>query len=150
MTLLNLLIKYMPDDFNPTKHRYVMLLVELANGERRWFRASPKLTKAIKLHQKMNNGNLPLDTLIGSYINIPLMPYFGRNHGIIGVGKIIYLKYQKVPVSTLCTRSQFVTADSLKQNWHKCYHYLRHDYNWYSKINIYVDLQQFRQKLIKK
>lgn len=125
--------------------RHLTLLVELPNGQKQWFRASPKIEYAIKLHKKQH-GKLPQNYFAGTYINVPLTPYFGRNNGIIGVGKILRWRYYRVYNSKLCTRSQFVTKDALVSDWRKAYHYLKHDYGYYSRLNIFIDLYEWKKK----
>ena len=95
----------------------------------------------------------PFHRLDNYHINIPLTPYFGNGHTAragIGVGKILKLEFREMSVHVLCTRSQFVTPEKLKQSLYECYHYLRHDYGKYSHLQIYVDLYNWQKKLKQK
>lgn len=139
-------------------HNYLCLYVELLNHKRIWYRASPKLEYAVKQHQqlskqlaKQNNQKYEPDLykiLNNRYINVPLTPYFGHKKGIIGVGKIIRFDFKYVQSDLLCTRSQFIEPDQLKHLL-RAYHYLRHDYNKYSRLNIFVDLWNWKAQLKK-
>ena len=115
--------------------RYLCLYVELTNHRRVWYRASPKIEQAVK----MTDTEKVYQYLCKHYINVPLSDYWGHNKGIIGVGKIIKYHYMNVPVNLLCTRSQFVDGQRVKRVL-SAYHYLRHDYSAYSRLNIFVDL----------
>ena len=115
--------------------RYLCLYVELTNHRRVWYRASPKIEQAVK----MTDTEKVYQYLNKHYINVPLRIYWGHNRGIIGVGKIIKYSYMNAPVNLLCTRSQFVDGQRVKRVL-SAYHYLRHDYSAYSRLNIFVDL----------
>ena len=129
-------------------HNYLALRVELISGERRWYRVGPKLYTAISLYKKQH-GHLPYKMLRNAYINVPVTPYFNHNKAGIAVGRIIKLKYRKMKTSELCARSQFVLRDDLKNNlWH-CYHYLRHDFGKYSRLQIFVSLYLWHNRLKK-
>lgn len=131
------------------RHNYLSFLIELPNGKRHWYRASPKIYNALKWDQKLH-GKFPLTKLVGYYINIPVTPYFGQHeysHAKIGVGKIIYIKFKEMDSNNLCTRSQFVSKDDLKHDFKHCYHFLKHDYGKYSHLQIYLDLHLWQQKL---
>lgn len=131
-------------------HRFLAILIELNNGQKKWYRASPKIYQAMLWEAKRSN-KMPLAKLRDCYINVPKSDYF-RNTGKagIGVGRICYLKFKKMSADELCTRSQFITTSALKDNWHQCYHYLRHDYGKYSHLQIYVDLYNWHRKLMNK
>lgn len=139
-------------------HNYLCLYVELPNKRRIWYRASPKIEFAVKQHQilakqtaKKQNKEYKSDLhniLIGRYINVPIVNYFGPNKGVIGVGKILRFSYKYVPSDLTCTRSQFIDQEKLKHLF-SAYHYLRHDYSRYSRLNIFVDLYNWRAELVK-
>lgn len=152
--LKKLYVKLRPAPDYHVKYRpYLAIRVKLINGHRRWYRASPKIYNALMMDKKARNLKLmDFTKLIGNYINVPLTPYFGKHNegkASIGIGKIIFVKFKKMPSSKLCTRSQFVTPDNLQKHLLKSYHYLRHDYGRYSHLQIFVDLYLWRQKLLK-
>lgn len=126
------------------KKEHLTFLVVLPNGKKQWYRASPKLEYAVRLHIK-THGSLSHDYFAHTYINVPIVPYFGHNRAIIGVGKIIFWRFKKVYSSQICTRSQFVKGSDILHLRH-CYHYLRHDYDWYSRLNIIVDLYMWKMQ----
>lgn len=133
--------------FHKKKHWHLCLYVELPNHKRIWYRASPKIEYAAKQYNKMHDGENELYQYLNHhYINVPLVNYFARNKGVIGVGKIIRYKYASVPNDLLCTRSQFIDEDRLNHLF-LAYHYLRHDYHRYSRLNIFVDLYNWKKQI---
>lgn len=130
-------------DLKRKSRRYLCLYVELLNGKKIWYRASPKLQYAA-IQAKHIGENLPA-YLIRHYINVPITVYFGHDKGIIGVGKIIRYKFMSVPSDMLCTRSQLIDSKRLDHLF-LAYHYLRHDYSAYSRLNIFVDLYNWKTR----
>lgn len=128
----------------------IMLIVKVrtATNDYIWYRLSPKVVKALTIERKMNNLSFKqmANKIKGCYINIPLTNYYNCR-AVIGVGEVINLKWHEFDSTMLCTRSQFVTRVALKQSLRKSYHYLRHDYGKYSRINIFVNLYKFRKTL---
>lgn len=136
--------KYSPHRGRYRCRKYLTVLVILPNGMKKWYRLSPKIAKATNQYEKFHH-ELPKSTLIGSYINVPLIPYFGNCKSVISVGKIIRLKYAYVPSRELCTRSQFIEANRIT-NIHDCYNYLKHDYGHYSRLNIHMSLYYWHKQ----
>lgn len=126
------------------RSKFLMLKIAKLDGTNKWYRASPKLQHAINWHQKNHheNGNY---LLLGRYINVPLTPYFANHFASIGVGKIIDLKWSYGLSNQLCTRSQFINYQQL-QHLLSAYHYLRHDYDHYSCLQIFVNLYLWRKQ----
>lgn len=128
------------------KRKYACVMVQDIRGTRRWYRLSPKLAHALWLHFQTSHHTTAYAILHGRLINIPLTRYNLHNAAGIGVGKIIKFKYRKVPVNTLCTRSQFIQPKRLNHLL-DAYHYLRHDYGAYSRWQIFVDLWLWRKQI---
>lgn len=106
--------------------------------------SSKSQTAICAIQAKHIGENLPA-YLIRHYINVPLTVYFEHNKGVIGVGKIIKYKFMSVPSDMLCTRSQLIDSKRLDHLLF-AYHYLRHDYSAYSRLNIFVDLYNWRTR----
>lgn len=139
---------YLPSPYKKiyTRH-YLAFLIEDVYGRKKWYRVNKKLFLGIRQHQRTHNGQFPHEMENGAYINIPLTPYFGHNHGSIGVGKIIKIAYRVMRVDTLCARSQFVMKQDLDKSLLKSYHFMKHDYNCYSHIQIFTDLYLWREQI---
>lgn len=129
-----------------------MVKVELPNNKYRWYRLSPKVSYALSMERKNSKSKKGFLEFASEYldnclINVPLSAY-RRNKAIIGVGKIIKFKFAKIETTeVLCTRSQFVTLESLANSFRRSYKYMRHDFSKYSRLNIFVNLYNWRKKL---
>ncbi|MBD5316870.1 MAG: hypothetical protein HDS11_04290 [Bacteroides sp.] len=129
-----------------------MVLVELPKKRKKWFRLSPKLYRALSLEYKLQHyqgkfRGFAYKELHGKFINVPLSEYY-HHKAIIGVGRILYFRFKYIGArKVLCTRSQFVDPINLKKHFMRSYKYMRHDYGKYSKLNIFVNLFNWRQSI---
>lgn len=149
MSLIDAFNYWRPEPYKKiyTKH-YLAFLVEDTRGNRKWYRVNKKIFIGIRQHQKTHNGQFPHEMEHGgAYINIPLTPYFGHNRAGIGVGKVIKIAYRVMRVDDLCIRSQFVMKKDLENSLTKSFHYMKHDFDKYSRFQIFVDLYIWRKKL---
>lgn len=148
MSLLTTFQYYMPTPsrYSYTRH-YLAFEVEHLDGTKHWYRLNRKLYMAVKQHQYTHHGQFPLQLVGHAYINVPLTPYFGHNIASIGVGKITHIGYRIMNVNDLCARSQFVMDTDLQKSLRHCYHYMRHDFNTYSNLQIFVDLYEWKKRL---
>lgn len=129
-----------------------MVKVELPNSQYRWYRLSPKVSYALSVERKASKSTkgflkFATENLKNCFINVPLSGYRGHK-AIIGVGKIVEFKFATIETTkVLCTRSQFVTLESLANSFRRSYKYMRHDFSKYSRLNIFVNLYNWREKL---
>lgn len=130
------------------RRKYLTIKVELVNGQQKWFRISPKLFKIIINEQRLRKISVKY-MLTNCFINIPLSSYNKNNQAVIGVGRVIQMKYRAHTDTRLCVRGQFVPPEELKKRFFSCYHYLKHDYGKLSKVNILFDLYFWRRKVRK-
>lgn len=143
---INVLANIMPhENTHPQTHNYLCVLVLLPNGKKQWYRIGRKMFKAIKTHYNTSH-HFPYDILIGSYIVVPLTPYFSNNNAGMGVGKIIYIHYKSMVNTVLCARSQFISEDKLINDFHNSVKFMQHDYNKYSKLQILINLINWKNK----
>lgn len=132
-----------------------MVKVELPNNKYRWYRLSPKISYAISMERKNSKSKKGFLEFAAEYldnclINVPLSGYKGHK-AIIGVGKIIDFKFATIETTeVICTRSQFVTLENLTNSFRKSYKYMRHDFLKYSRLNIFVNLYNWRIKYLEK
>ena len=148
MTLLSIIRKYIPDK---SRHVYtksfLCVYVELPTGHRKWYRVGSKLYYAMNSYKK-KHGHLPYKEMKNAFIVIPLTPYFADNKASMGVGRIVRLKYRKVSSAMLCCRSQFVLSSALDNNLYTAYKYLRHDYGRFSRLQIFINLYNWKHNKI--
>jgi len=144
MTLLTLIKNHIP---NKAKHVYtkyfLCVYIELPNGSRKWYRVGKKLFNAMCMYKK-EHGYMPYKQMHNCYIVVPLTPYFANDKASMGVGRIIRFKYKKVPNTVLCCRSQFVLPSALDNDFHDAYKYLRHDYGRFSRLQIFINLYNWK------
>ena len=127
------------------KRQYIWFLIELTNGEQRWFCVSRVLREAILQEKKVNQ--FWKNTMIGNYITVSTSKYVkGQTH--LTVGKI-----KKISISTHksykenWTRNQFVTPDHLLK-FKSAFNYLKHDYRWYNRFAIWVAMKYWYFELL--
>lgn len=148
MPLLSIIKKYIPDK---SRHVYtksfLCVYVELPNGSRKWYRVGKKLFMAMHMYQT-EHGYMPYKQMHNCYIVIPLTPYFANDKASMGVGRIIRFKYKNVLNTMLCCRSQFVLPSALDNDFHDAYKYLRHDYGRFSRIQIFINLYNWKHNTI--
>lgn len=129
-----------------------MVRVELPNNKYRWYRLSPKISYALSIERKNSKSKkdfleFATDNLENCFINVPLSRY-RKNKAIIGVGRIIEFKFATIETTeVLCTRSQFVTLGNLANSFRRSYKYMKHDFSKYSRLNIFVNLYNWREKV---
>lgn len=148
MTLLSIIKNHIPDKSHHVYTKsFLCVYVELPNGRRQWYRVGKKLFTAMHMYQT-EHGYMPYKQMKNAFIVIPLTPYFAGNKASMGVGRIIRFKYKNVLNTMLCCRSQFVTSDALYDNLYTAYKYLRHDYGRFSRLQIFINLYNWKHNNI--
>ena len=126
--------------------RQLMVKVELPNHEERWYRLSPKLFNALITEYKLKGSHKKLRSFAYEefhdvLINVPLTRYYFGHKAIIVVSKVLYFRFRYISKSSeLCTRSQFIKPKNAKKHILRAFKYMRHDYGWYSRLNILCNL----------
>lgn len=148
LALLSIIKNHIPDK---SRHVYtksfLCVYVKLPNGSRKWYRVGKKLFTAMHMY-KTEHGYMPYKKLRNAYIVVPLTPYFANDKSSMGVGRIIRFKYKNVPNTMLCCRSQFVLSSALDNNLYTAYKYLRHDYGRFSRLQIFINLYNWKHNNI--
>ena len=142
--MFSLLKKYIPEPaYHEAIRSFLCVYVELPNGRRKWYRVGKKLFTAMHMYKK-EHGYMPYKQMHNCYIVVPLTPYFANNKASMGVGRIIRFKYKNVPNTMLCCRSQFILPSALDNDFHDAYKYLRHDYGKLSRLQIFINLYNWK------
>ena len=150
MVLLSIIQKYMPDKSRHVYTKYFLCVyIELPTGHRKWYRVGKKLFNAMRMYKKVH-GYMPYKQMRNCYIVVPLTPYFANNKSSMGVGRIIRFKYKKVPNTMLCCRSQFVLPSALDNDFYSAYKYLRHDYGKLSRLQIFINLYNWKHNNVQR
>lgn len=128
---------------------YYLITVKLAvTGKVKKYMLSKKLTYALTLEKRLGNINY-IKPLQNAYIVVPITGYNKNRNALLFVGKITGIKKIYRRTGDLFSRSQFVPKDDILDLDH-AYNFMRHDYQWYSRMSIYFGLLYFRDQEIKR
>jgi len=142
----------MKDKRKLPKYRYIVK-VQFVNGNRVSYRLPIDVSHGLDQYSKNYPDGNYKEQILGSYINVPILPYWKNNYNdkmnpIIAVGHVIAIyktcSYRWLNKKSRTTRSQFIIPreSNKKALYHNNIKYMQHDFDKVSKIKIRADINR--------